>query len=173
MLKALSEETPDIMVLDVQMPTPTGLVILRHVKERRLAVRVILLTSSINNTQTLEAVRLGVDGLILKEAASQDLLECIKIVAQGRQWLDPAAARLALDAAIGPATSSHPGSALLTPREVEIVQKIALGQRNKEVGARTQDCRGHRQDAPASNLRKIRRHKPDRAVQGCERKGFI
>jgi two-component system nitrate/nitrite response regulator NarL len=132
-LNALSEEAPDIMVLDVQMPAPTGLDILRHVKERRLTVRVILLTSSINNTQALEAVRLGVDGLILKEAASQDLLECIKMVAQGRQWLDPAAARLALNAAIGPATSC-PGLTLLTPREVEIVQKIALGRRNKEVG---------------------------------------
>ena len=103
-------------------------------KERRLPVRVILLTSSINNAQALEAVRLGVDGLILKEAASQDLLECVKSVAEGRQWLDPAAARLALDAAIAPTPAANAGTSLLTAREVDIVQRIALGRRNKEIG---------------------------------------
>lgn len=133
-LQALTAEPPDIMILDVQMPAPTGLDILREVKDRRLAVQVILLTSSINNAQALEAIRLGVEGLILKEAASQDLLECVKNVAEGRHWLDPAAARLALNAAIAPTRSQDRNPPLLTAREVEIVQRIALGRRNKEIG---------------------------------------
>src|SRR4051794_15075434 len=118
-VEALEAEEPEIMVLDVQMPEPNGLDVLRLVKERRPAVKVILLTSSINNAQALEAVRLGVDGLILKEAASNDLLECIRNVSEGRQWLDPAAARLALNAAIGPAGSHAESASSLTSREIE------------------------------------------------------
>jgi two-component system nitrate/nitrite response regulator NarP len=93
---------------------------------------VVLVTSSINNAQALEALRLRVDGLLLKEAASKDLLECLDTVAKGTQWLDPAAARLALDAAIAPV--SEEGLPNLTRREIEIVQQIALGKRNKEIG---------------------------------------
>jgi two-component system nitrate/nitrite response regulator NarP len=141
-LNALEAEEPDIMVLDVQMPQPTGIDILRLVKEQRPGIRVILLTSSINNAQALESLRLGVNGLILKEAASKDLLECVRTVAEGRQWLDPAAARLALDAAIGPAASHAASSSSLTPREIEVVRHIALGHRNKEIARELQISEG-------------------------------
>jgi DNA-binding NarL/FixJ family response regulator len=131
--QALATDAPDILVLDVQMPGPTGIEILRHVKAARLPTQVVLLSSSINNAQALEAVRLGVDGLILKEAAGRDLVECVRTVGAGGQWLDPAAARLALSAAIDPAGSSSRAAAALTPREAEIVRTIARGRQNKEI----------------------------------------
>src|ERR1700746_3146109 len=79
-LQALTKHEPDIILLDVQMPGPTGIEILRHVKTQGLPTRVVLLSSSINNAQALEAVRLGADGLMLKEAAARDLLECVRKV---------------------------------------------------------------------------------------------
>src|SRR5205085_1409291 len=82
-LQAISATSPEIIVLDVQMPKLTGLDILRHVKARQIPIRVVLLSSSINSSQALEAVRLGVDGLVLKEAASEDLLRCLEAVAAG------------------------------------------------------------------------------------------
>lgn len=128
-LAALARAQPDALLLDVQMPGPTGIDILRHIKSEGLQLPIILLSSSINGGQALEAMRLGVEGLILKEAASQDLLECLKAVQRGRQWIDPAAARLALNAVV-----KQPNSRLnLTQRETDIVRQIARGQRNKEV----------------------------------------
>src|SRR3954451_25000550 len=62
-LRALEAEKPDALILDVQMPGLTGLEILRLLKKQRSPLRIILLTSSINNFQALEAIRLGVDGL--------------------------------------------------------------------------------------------------------------
>jgi len=130
-LEAFKREKPDVLLLDVQMPPPTGLDILRLIKSQHLPVRVVLLSSSINNTQALEAVQLGVDGLILKEAASRDLLECLNAVLQGRQWIDPAAARLALSAAVSAGATRL--ATTLTGRETEIARQIAHGRRNKEI----------------------------------------
>jgi two-component system nitrate/nitrite response regulator NarP len=128
---AIEARPPDVMVLDVQMPGPDGLEILRRVKHRNLPIRVILLSSSINNVQALEAIRLGVDGLVLKEAAGSELIECLANVCAGRQWLGPRAARLALEAAVAPA-SGRPTD-LLTPRERDVAERVARGQRNKEI----------------------------------------
>ena len=82
-LQALATNRPEILVLDVQMPGRTGIEILRQVKAEGHPIRVVLLSSSINNAQALEAVRLGDDGLILKEAMAQDLLDCLEAVGAG------------------------------------------------------------------------------------------
>jgi DNA-binding NarL/FixJ family response regulator len=132
-LEALATDAPEVLVLDVQMPGPTGIDILRRVKAQRLSTRIVLLSSSINNAQALEAVRLGADGLLLKEAAARDLLHCIQTVGAGRQWIDPAAARLALSAVTDPALGSPRTAPSLTPREAEIVRAVAHGQPNKAV----------------------------------------
>jgi DNA-binding NarL/FixJ family response regulator len=132
-LHALAEDPPDLLVLDVQMPGPTGIDILRHVKTMGLPIRVILLSSSITNAQALEAVRLETDGLILKEAAARDLLECVNIVGAGGQWIGPAAARLALSAVAASPISAPKAAASVTPREAEIVRAAARGRSNKEI----------------------------------------
>ena len=131
-LAALADELPDIMVLDVRMPGIGGLDLLRRMRAERQAVRVVLLSSSLSDAQALEAIRLGVDGLVLKEAAGQELLDCLGAVAAGRQWIDPAAAQMALSAAAGRAGFT-PDAIALTAREIEIVRQIARGRQNKEI----------------------------------------
>jgi len=128
--------------LDVQMPGRTGIEILRQVKAEAHPIRVVLLSSSINNAQALEAVRLGADGLILKEAMAQDLLDCLEAVGAGEQWIDPAAARLALSAVVNLAASPPNETSSLTPRETEIVRAISRGQSNKEVARELQISEG-------------------------------
>lgn len=141
-LQALATKHPEALILDVMMPGRTGIDILREIKQRQLPVCVVLLSSSINNSQALEAIRLGVNGLILKEAASADLLECLKTVAGGGQWIDPGAARLALNAVIAPAGSRSGASPGLTSREMDIVRYIARGRQNKEIARDLQISEG-------------------------------
>jgi two-component system, NarL family, nitrate/nitrite response regulator NarL len=141
-LQALAENPPEVLVLDVQMPGPTGIDILRHIKAKGLPTRVVLLSSSITNTQALEAVRLGTDGLILKEAAARDLVECVKVVGAGGQWIGPAAARLALSAVADSPVIAPKAAASLTPREAEIVRAAARGRSNKEIARELQISEG-------------------------------
>ena len=133
-LRAMEAEQPDILILDVQMPKRTGLDILRQLKSSGHPARAVLLTGSISDDQLLEAVRLGADGILLKESAPHRLLECIRVVREGSRWLDPEVTRRALDAAVRDNARRHgPAETPLTKREIEIVRLLARGLRNKEI----------------------------------------
>ena len=75
-LEKIGSHQPDIAILDLVMPNLTGLDVLRNVTERQWPVRVILLTASISPQQIEEAMRWGVWGIVLKDAATEDLIEC-------------------------------------------------------------------------------------------------
>jgi two-component system nitrate/nitrite response regulator NarP len=133
-MEAMAEARPDVMLLDLQMPVRTGLDILRALKAEQNPVRVVLLTASLTNAQALEAIQLGVDGLVLKEAAPRQLVQCLETVRSGQQWLDPEATRKALKQALdkGPGREGEPR---LTAREIDIVRLVARGMRNKEIAS--------------------------------------
>src|SRR5689334_18806580 len=86
-LAAVSEHSPDVLVLDLQMPKKSGLMIARELMTAGVQVRVILLTGSITDDEAVEALRLGVRGVLLKEMAPQMLLDCIRKVHAGGQWI--------------------------------------------------------------------------------------
>ena len=73
---------------------------------------------------------------------AQDLLDCLETVGAGGQWIDPAAARLALSAVVNLAASPPNETSSLTPRETEIVRAISRGQSNKEVARELQISEG-------------------------------
>jgi DNA-binding NarL/FixJ family response regulator len=133
-LEAMESSNPDVMLLDLQMPVRTGLDILRSLKADNNPVRVVLLTASLTNAEALEAIQLGVDGLVLKEAAPRQLVQCLESVRSGQQWLDPEATRRALKHALEKG-SPREGEPRLTAREIDIVRLVARGLRNKEIAA--------------------------------------
>jgi DNA-binding NarL/FixJ family response regulator len=87
---------------------------------------VVLLTISLSEDQMLEALRLGVRGMVLKEMAPKLLIDCIRKVHAGERWFEKESLGLALDRLMG-AT----GAAVLTPRETDIVRMVARS--NKEI----------------------------------------
>ena len=94
-LKALLSATPDMMILDVQMPKMTGLAILRTLRSADNQIPILLLTASLSNAEALEAIQLGVNGLVLKETAPRELLQSARSVRSGERWLDPEATKRA------------------------------------------------------------------------------
>ena len=96
----------------------------------------MLLTAAIRDEEVVEAVRLGAMGLVLKESSPDVLLECVRTVHRGRQWIEretlTRAIRTTLDRE---ATAPAPGESL-TPREVEMVKMVAQGLRNKAIAER-------------------------------------
>src|SRR6185503_6607522 len=80
-INAIQEHTPNIAILDINMPGLNGLAVLKAVKAINPRVRIVFLTASISDTQIFQAVSAGLDGLLLKESTASDLLICLHKVA--------------------------------------------------------------------------------------------
>src|SRR5262245_388936 len=132
---AVRKHHPDILVLDIRMPGLDGLATLRALHDEDLAPRVVLLTADIAEDETLEAVRLGVKGIVLKEMAPHLLLQCIRKVHAGGQWLEKEAVGRALGALLKREAGHREVAGILTPRELQIVRMTATGLRNAQIGA--------------------------------------
>jgi DNA-binding NarL/FixJ family response regulator len=132
-LNVVRREKPDIAVLDVRMPRLSGLAILRVLVAEHIPTRVILLTAEISDDEVVEAVRLGVAGMVLKETASRQLLQVLSKVAAGETSLDQKVVRRAVDKLLRARAGMMQAERVLTNRELEIVRLVATGLRNKQI----------------------------------------
>lgn len=132
-LQAVREHEPDVLVLDIRMPVKDGLEVAREIRKENLPTRVVLLTAVLEERELLEAVRLGVQGIVLKEMAPQMLLRCIRKVHAGEQWIEHRSAKQALEKLLRREAGTREVAAKLTPQEVTIVRLVAGGLRNKEI----------------------------------------
>ena len=131
-LEALHRDEPDILVLDLNMPAPNALEIARTLKQRPQPARIVLLTSELADIEIVEAMRLGIAGIVLKETAAQQLLTCLDTVGSGQQWFDPEIARRAMNMAVWNAPAVR-AAERLTRRELDVARLVARGLRNKDV----------------------------------------
>ena len=122
----------DTAILDVHMPYLSGLQILAEARADRWRSKIILLTAGLEPDPIVEALRLKVDGLILKGAAADTLVRAAGDVLAGQQWIDKDAMQQALGLLTSPAADQNPAAAL-TPREADVVRGVAQGRRNKEI----------------------------------------
>lgn len=88
-LAKIYENEPDVVILDVDMPVKDGFEVARAIQERHLAVDVIFLT--MHNSESLfnAALDLGVKGYVLKDSAMPEIIDCIKAVLSGRNYISP------------------------------------------------------------------------------------
>lgn len=127
---------PDVVLLDLKMPEQDGLAVLTALGGQRTEIRTIVLTASEDERDYVEAVRQGARGIVLKQAATERLLEGVRKVHHGEIWIDQ---RVAADVmkAIGGAAASPSGGVpkkpVLTPRELQIATLVTQGMRNKEI----------------------------------------
>ena len=132
-LRAVRQHRPDVLLLDIRMPAPDGLQVVRQLQGEGLPTRIVLLTAELEDDTVLEAVRLGVQGVVLKEMAPQMLMECVRKVAAGEQWIERRSLTRALDKMLRRESGLREASAVLTPRELEIVRFAAQGLRNQAI----------------------------------------
>ena len=131
-LVAVRHHKPDVLVLDYQMPHGDGLSTLKAVRAENLATRVVLLTATMDEDDVLDAMQAGVQGLVLKESAAVNLVNCVRRVAAGQRVLDESMVNRALDRM----AQRQDVSSTLSARETEIVKMVAAGLRNKEIAGK-------------------------------------
>lgn len=135
-LQAVRQFQPDVLILDILMPGKDGLAVLRELRQLEIPTRVILLTAAIDEDNLLEAMRLGVSGVVLKEMAVPLLIQCVRKVYAGDQWLERHSIGRAMEKMLRREAGTREVAKLLTPRELEIVRLAASGLRNKEIASR-------------------------------------
>ena len=131
----IQSQAPEILVLDVTMKDGGGLAILAAVRDAQNTVPAIFLTVGIAPEKTVEALKLGVNGIVLKEGDPHELLNCINVVLRGETWIDPRVSEKALlYSVISGGKAAKDGA--LTEREREITTLIKTGLRNREIAQR-------------------------------------
>jgi len=137
-VKLARQLKPDIMLLDLAMPTHPGLEALRDLSNGEAnSVRVILLTAAAEKKEIVEALQLGARGVVLKDSATQLLLKAIHTVMAGEYWVGRESVSNLVQYLRNLVQSSGDEAKQkkfgLTPRELEIVSAVVAGFANKEI----------------------------------------
>jgi two-component system response regulator NreC len=118
---------PDVLVLDLNMPGESGLKLIPRIYEEVPETRIVVLTMQRDPAFARQALAAGAMGYVVKDAADSELVEAVRLAAEGQLYLNP---QLGAKLASTP-VDARPGD--LTEREVEILRLIALGHTNPEI----------------------------------------
>lgn len=140
-LRAVHEHDPDVLVLDLRMPVMGGLAVIREMARNTIATKVVVLTGT-EDDEILEAIELGVRGVVLKDMAPALLVRAVREVLAGGTWIERGSATRAVDRLLQRDAASRKIATTLTPRELEVARMIAKGLPNKTVAERLQITEG-------------------------------
>jgi DNA-binding NarL/FixJ family response regulator len=129
------ENSPDVVVMDIAMPNMNGIEATRRIVATRPATGVVILSMHQDESYVLRSLKAGARGYLLKDSLRSDVVEAIRLVAQGRSFLTRKVSRLMQEDYIRQMERRGVEDSydLLTDREREILQLIAEGRTNKEV----------------------------------------
>jgi DNA-binding NarL/FixJ family response regulator len=132
-LTRIHETEPNIVVMDVSMPTVGGAAATRKLKETAPDVKVIALTVHEDRAYLQELLGAGAAGYVLKRAASDELIRAIRSVATGNVYVDQRLVGNLIDSLIHPGSNTRTPVDKLSEREMSVLRLIASGYTNKEI----------------------------------------
>ncbi len=136
-IKAVTEQRPDVVVLDIQMPRLSGIEATRRIKARHPDVRVLILTAYDDDPYIFALLQAGAGGYVLKTAGAEELIQAVRAVHRGDSALDPAVARKVVRRLSKgyPTVASEEIVEGLTNRELDVLRLAAKGLTNQAIGA--------------------------------------
>ncbi len=126
---------PDVVVMDVRLADGSGIEATREIRARRPETQVIMLTSFADDEALFASIMAGASGYVLKQVKSGELIRAIRTVGRGESLLDPAVTKPVLDRLRkGKHLMRDEKLARLSPQEERILEAVANGKTNKEIG---------------------------------------
>ena len=129
--KLIAENSPDIAILDIDMPGLSGLDVARKVKAKNLATKIVILTIHKDKEYFDEALELDIKAYVLKESIANDLVDCIKKVEAGDYYISPAISGYLVER--GRSKNNESGLELLTAAELQILKLIAENKTSSQI----------------------------------------
>ena len=174
-LELARELVPDVLLMDVEMPVMDGIAAVHLIKEQVPGVKVVMLTVSESDDHLFDAVRFGADGYLLKDLRPEHLYDMIRAVMRGETPLSPAiAGRLLRDVRerrpvhVAPTVEEQ----TLTRREIEVLQMVATGLSNKEIGVQLSITEGTVKNHVHNALEKLQLENRIQAAAYVVRQGW-
>lgn len=131
-LNKLETVTPDVLLLDINMPNMNGLEVLQKMKEKRMKIKVLVLTIHSEVEYLLKAVDIGVNGYLLKDSESAELKKAILAVVNGDNYIQPSLIPV-LNSKMIDRDKDVMKIESLTRRELEVLKNLSVGMYNKEI----------------------------------------
>jgi two-component system NarL family response regulator len=125
-VRLYAAESPDVTLMDLRLPGPSGIETAAHLRARWPDARVIMFTSYAREEEIYEAIKAGALSYVRKGAARSELLEAIRAVSEGRRFIS---------AEIGRRLADHVCHSDLSAREREVLQHVLEGGSNKDIAA--------------------------------------
>jgi DNA-binding NarL/FixJ family response regulator len=136
LLELLKKLTPNMAILDIEMPNLRGIETTKEIKKLYPEVKVLILTMHKEKELLDQALSAGIDGYLVKEDAYTELLSAIETIRQGKSYISPLLAQEFKNLIFQRYRGKQSSSSLdgLTTREVEIIKLIAEGKSSREIG---------------------------------------
>lgn len=134
-LQLLDQLHPDVLVMDYMMPGLSAVELIRQARQRHPALKIIVLSMHANEAYVVEALRNGASGYVLKEATVEELVQAIRTVVGGRQFLSAPISQGVLDAYLLKASQSSVSDPYetLTDRERQVFNLVVEGYNTNEI----------------------------------------
>jgi two-component system nitrate/nitrite response regulator NarL len=134
-IEMVVSKAPSILLVDLQLGGENGLGVIRALRGRS-NTRFVIMAGEIGEDEAIEALRLGVHGMLLKTLPSALIIKCLRKVHEGGRWIENASNGRAMDRLLhlNDRSARHPSG--LSPRELEITRLIGLGLRNRTIAER-------------------------------------
>lgn len=131
-LNKIEEDTPDVLLLDINMPKKNGIEVLKEIRGKKLPIKVLILTVHNEIEYLLRAVDIGVDGYLMKDSEFAELKRAIETVMDGDIYIQPALVP-SLNTRLVARDVDKDKIDSLTKRELEVLIQVASGMANKEI----------------------------------------
>lgn len=134
-----SNDVPDVILLDINMPYMNGIEVLKILKEEYKSIKVIMLTVENEKKTILEAMDMGADGYILKESAGSDIVTAIRRVYNDENYIDKSLLNImftGIKNELELTDGRKEITKILTKREISILKELSNGLKNKEIAER-------------------------------------
>jgi len=158
------QHRPDVMVLDLRMPRRDGVSVVQEVLEKHPKARLLIITTYDGDEDIFRSLSQGAKGYLLKDAPRTEILSAIRAVSLDQPYASSTVAAKALQRMARPS---------LTQRELDVLQQLAQGRSNKDIGRRLQISEGTAKTHVKSILTKLDAISRTEAVAVAHKRGLV